>query len=62
MSDTMLPALLKPEEFGDRIRAGRTTVYALMKAGTIKSVKVGRSRRIPATEVARFVESLEVRP
>lgn len=60
VSDTLLPALLKPEEFGEQIRAGRTTVYALMREGAVASVKVGRLRRIPSTEVARYVESLEL--
>lgn len=50
--------LLTPEQFGERIGAGRTYVYGELKANRIKSVKVGRLRRIPVSEVQRYVDRL----
>lgn len=37
---------------------GRTTVFALMKSGRLRSVQIGRSRRIPMTEVKAFANRL----
>jgi excisionase family DNA binding protein len=33
----------------------RTKVYELMASGELASVRIGRSRRIPAEELRRFV-------
>jgi excisionase family DNA binding protein len=50
--------LLTVEEAANELRLGRTRTYELVAAGIIRSVKVGRSRRVPATEIARYVERL----
>lgn len=56
---TLGPALLTVEEFGQALGGvGRGYVYALLKTGAIRSVKLGRLRRIPVTEVQRYVDSL----
>ena len=41
------------------LRLGRSKLYELMAAGKLRSVKVGGSRRIPATALAEFVAALE---
>ncbi len=41
------------------LRIGRTTVYALMKAGDLRPVHIGRSCRLPRTELERYVRCLE---
>lgn len=54
--------LLTPEEAADVLRIGRTTVYALMKAGDLRSVHIGRSCRLSRAELERYVRGLEALP
>jgi excisionase family DNA binding protein len=51
--------LLTPEEAARLLRVGRTTVYALMKAGDLRPVHIGRSCRLPRAELERYVRCLE---
>jgi len=51
--------LLSPEEAADALKIGRTRVYALIASGDLRSVLIGRSRRIPVTAVVEFVKRLE---
>jgi excisionase family DNA binding protein len=48
--------LVTPVEAARRLSLGRTTVYALMASGHLASIRIGRSRRIPVTELRMFVE------
>jgi excisionase family DNA binding protein len=50
--------LLTPEEAARLLRIGRTTVYALMKAGDLRSVHIGRSCRLARAELERYVNRL----
>jgi len=50
--------LLTVEEAGRTMRAGRSTVYELIKSGELESVKIGRIRRIPVDAVQTYVTSL----
>ena len=50
--------LLTAEEAAKALSIGRSKVYELLAAGRIDSVRIGTSRRIPATALTRFVESL----
>lgn len=50
--------LVTPEEAAALLRVGRTTVYALMKAGDLRSVHIGRSCRLPRAELERYVGKL----
>ena len=54
--------LLTPEEAATVLRVGRTTVYALMKAGDLRPVYIGRSCRISRAELERYVEHLQAPP
>ncbi len=54
--------LLTPEEAAAVLRIGRTTIYALMKAGDLRPVHIGRSCRLPRTELERYVRCLEASP
>lgn len=47
--------LLAVAEAAARLGVGRTTVYELITAGEIRSVKVGRRRLIPATALNEYV-------
>jgi excisionase family DNA binding protein len=50
--------LLTPEHAADKLDVGRTTVYALMASGELRSVKIGRSRRVPAAALEDYVSRL----
>lgn len=51
--------LLKIPEVMARLAVGQTKVYELMSSGELRSVKVGRSRRVPSDELERFVAELD---
>lgn len=38
---------------------GRTTVFALIRDGKLRSVKVGRRRMVPAAALDEFIAGLE---
>lgn len=43
-------------EAADRLGLGRTLVYSLVLRGDIRSVTVGRCRRVPAQALEAFVQ------
>jgi len=43
----------------DYLRIGRTKVYELMATGDLRSVKIGRARRVTQAAVDQFVEKSE---
>lgn len=45
-------------EAAERLRCGRTHVFHLIKAGELRSVRVGRKRLIPSSEIDAYVERL----
>ena len=53
------PLLMTPEEAATALRIGRTTMYALMKAGDLRPVHIGRSCRITRGELERYVMRLQ---
>ena len=50
--------LLTVEEAAQRLRIGRTQMFALIKSGEILSVQIGRLRRIPLTSIERYADAL----
>jgi excisionase family DNA binding protein len=56
------PLLLTPEEAATVLHLGRTTVYALMKAGDLRPVHIGRSCRLARAELERYVRMLQNPP
>ncbi len=56
---TKSPLLLTPEDAAKVLRIGRTTFYALMKAGDLRPVHIGRSCRLARAELERYVRMLE---
>ncbi len=57
MSDEVM--LLKVEEAAQRLALSRSVVYDLLRRGAIRSVLIGRSRRVPVTALQAFVGALE---
>ncbi|KRA37955.1 MULTISPECIES: helix-turn-helix domain-containing protein [unclassified Nocardioides] len=55
----METVLLKIPEVMARLAIGQTKVYELMSTGELRSVKVGRSRRVPSDDLERFVAELD---
>ena len=51
--------LLRPEEVAQALGVGRTTVFELIRAGELRSVKIGKSRRIPTDAVREYVDGLD---
>lgn len=50
--------LLTVEAAAEWLSISRTRMYALLKAGEIESVKVGRLRRIPAEAITAYITRL----
>jgi excisionase family DNA binding protein len=50
--------LLTAEEAAEVLSLGKSTVYDLIRLRLLRSVKVGRSRRIPAAACKELVERL----
>jgi len=50
--------LLTADEVAEVLGIGRTKVYELMAAGTIRSIKIGACRRVTAAGLREYVERL----
>lgn len=51
--------LLRPEEAAEALGVSRTTVFELIRTGSLRSVKIGAARRVSATALAEYVAALE---
>lgn len=50
-----LRLMLRPEEGAEAIGVSRARFYELLAEGRIKSIKVGRSRRVPVSELNQWI-------
>ncbi|GIF16203.1 hypothetical protein Ate01nite_62350 [Actinoplanes teichomyceticus] len=50
--------LLTVEEGAKQASISRAKMFALIKAGEVRSIKIGRSRRIPAIALEEYVNRL----
>ena len=48
--------LLKVDQVAERLNLGRAKTWAMVMAGEIPSLTIGRSRRIPAAALREWVE------
>lgn len=48
--------LLTPEEAAEALAVCRDTVYLLVRAGELASVKIGTARRIPKAALQQFID------
>jgi excisionase family DNA binding protein len=51
--------LYTAEQTGELLGVGRTTVFALLNSGALRSVRIGRLRRVPATAIREYITTLE---
>jgi excisionase family DNA binding protein len=52
--DTLSPVVVTVNEAAAALRMGRSTIYKLIACRRLKTVKFGRSRRIPVAELQRL--------
>jgi excisionase family DNA binding protein len=57
MTRTIAPVLLRIPEAAEALGVSRATVYNWIAAGAVRSVVIGRSRRIPVSELDRIADS-----
>jgi excisionase family DNA binding protein len=50
--------LYKPEQAAQVLGLGRSKVFELLADGTLASVRIGRSRRVPRQELEDYVARL----
>jgi excisionase family DNA binding protein len=50
--------LLRPVEAADLLGIGRSRLFELMASGELRSVKIGRSRRVPVVAITEYVDRL----
>ena len=53
-----LPLVLSVEEAAAVLRIGRGAAYALVRAGTLRCIRVGRIIRIPRSAIEEFIGSI----
>lgn len=46
-------------EAAEQLGVGMTTAKSLIRSGELRSVKIGRSRRVPADALREYVQRLE---
>lgn len=52
------PILVTVDEATAMLRIGRTVSWELVRKQTLKSVKIGRTRRVPITAIHEYVARL----
>lgn len=51
--------LYPTDEVAQQLGVGLTTAKALIKSGELRSVKIGRSRRVPVDALHEYVQRLD---
>jgi excisionase family DNA binding protein len=49
-------------EAARQLKIGRTAMYELVMSGQVRSVTIGRSRRVPASCIAEYLTNLLEQP
>jgi excisionase family DNA binding protein len=52
--------LLSVEEAADRLNCSRAQAYELVRRGRLRSVKLGRLRRVPVAAIDELIATLEL--
>jgi len=53
--------LLTVEEAARRLGIGRTLMYGYLQSGELKSIRIGRCRRVTPEDLTAFVQDLRLR-
>jgi excisionase family DNA binding protein len=59
MASTATRLLYPTEEAAEQLGVGLTTVRALIKSGELRSIKIGRARRVPVDALREYVQKLD---
>jgi excisionase family DNA binding protein len=54
-----VPVMFSPIEAAKILSVSRSQVYVLLREGQLKSLKLGRSRRISENQMIAFIQKLE---
>ncbi len=52
-----LPLMLTISEAGEVLRIGRSSMYALVRCGRLRSVRVGKVIRVPRDAIMEFLSA-----
>lgn len=52
-----LPLVLTVAEAGEALRIGRTAAYEIVRCGKLRSVRVGKTIRVPRDAIFDFLKS-----
>lgn len=55
----MTRLMYPPKEAAEQLGVGLTTVRTLIMSGELRSVKVGRARRVPADALREYVQRID---
>lgn len=55
MTASTRPLAFSPDDAGDLLGLGRTTVYAEIASGRLRSFKVGKKRLVPAFALDEYI-------
>ncbi len=55
-----IPALMTVEEVAEQLRIGRSSAYTLVKTRQIRTIRIGRSIRIPRNAILEFIEGAQI--
>lgn len=58
IASALIPLLVTVKQAAELLGIGRTTVYELIEAGELRSVKRGSSRRIPLKAIHDYIDCL----
>ena len=56
--DELRPVLITVDEAARRLSVGRSHIYEQMRLGVLRSIHIGRSRRILESDLVGFVDAL----
>jgi excisionase family DNA binding protein len=52
------PILVTVDELAEALSIGRTAAWELVRKRKIKSVKIGRTRRVPVSAIQEYIDQL----
>lgn len=58
-TDLSFPTLLRLTQVMERTGLSKASIYRVINAGQLKTVKIGRSVRISESELSRYIDALQ---